>query len=102
MGNPFLDNFEELVTLDSRNCIDQSVITSLYSLESIGKKQYEEFVQNVLEDCTHSIHDPIKRNSLALFTKPQPKGTSKQGQTIRVLKNNVANCTSLCKVGKLT
>ena len=23
MGNPFLDDFEELVTLDSRNCVDK-------------------------------------------------------------------------------
>ena len=26
MDNPFLDNFSELVTLDNRNCIDESVV----------------------------------------------------------------------------
>ena len=36
MGNPFLDNFPELVTLDSRNCMDESVVKALNALEDIG------------------------------------------------------------------
>ena len=36
MGNPFLDDFPELVTLDSRNCVDTSVALALYSLENTG------------------------------------------------------------------
>ena len=44
MGNPFLDDFEELVTLDSQNCVDKSVVHSVRSLEETGKKQYNDFV----------------------------------------------------------
>ena len=55
MGNPFLYNFPELVTLDSRNCMDESVVKALYALEDIGMKQYQEFFKSVLKDCTHSI-----------------------------------------------
>ena len=90
MGNPFLDDFPELVMLDSRNCVDKSVANSLYTLEATGKQQYQDFVANVLENCTSSIHNPIKRNSLALFKRPQVKATSKQGKKIKVLQNNVA------------
>ena len=44
----------------------------------------------VIEDLSVSIHQPIKKNSLALFKRPQPKATSKQGKKIKVLQNNVA------------
>ena len=37
MGNPFLDDFPDLVTLDSRNCTDESVIEAIRSLEGTGK-----------------------------------------------------------------
>ena len=90
MGNPFLDDFPELVTLDSRNCADESVVASLRTLIDTGKTQYQEFVNNVIIVRSHSIHDPIKRNSLALFRNPRCKTTSKQGKKIKTLQNNVA------------
>ena len=33
MGNPFLDDFKDLVTLDSRNCADESVAKTVFILE---------------------------------------------------------------------
>ena len=87
MGNPFLDDFPELVTLDSRNCVDVSVSIALYAMEETGKRKYQDFVKRVLEDRTSSIHDPIKKNSLALYRKPKP--IPKQGK-IKILQNNVA------------
>ena len=90
MGNQFLDEFPELVTLDSRNCVDESVVSALHTLEDTACHQYHEFVKNVLEDRKQSIHSTIKRNSLALFKRPRPKATSKHGKKIKVLQNNVA------------
>ena len=90
MGNFFLDDFLELVTLDSRNCVDESVALAMYTLENTGIKQYQDYVTKVLEDRTVSIHEPIKRNSLALFKRPQVKAISKQGKKMKVLQNNVA------------
>ncbi len=40
MGNP------ELVTPDSRNCVNESVAISLHTMENLGTKQYREFVTN--------------------------------------------------------
>ena len=79
IGNPFLDDFPELVTLDSRNCKDE-LVNSLHTLEDIGTKQYQDFVKCVLEECSISIHDPIKKNSLAVFKPSHAKVTSKQGK----------------------
>ena len=59
-------------------------------LESIGKEQYNEYVQSVLVDRTRSIHDPIHKNSLPLFIKNHRREISKQGKKIKVLQNNVA------------
>ena len=70
MGNPFLANFPDLVSLGSRDYADESVIVALRCLEDTGKRQYQIFVKDVLEEQTRSIHDPIKRNNLALFRKP--------------------------------
>ena len=78
MGNPSMDDFPELVTLDSRNCVDASVVVALRTLEEIGIKQYKDFVQNVLEECIQPIHNPIKKNLLALFKRPHPN-TVKNG-----------------------
>ena len=90
MGNSFLDNFPELVTLNSRNCVDESVALALYTLEDTGIKQYQDYVTKILEDRTISIHESIKRNSLPLFKRPQVKATSKQGKKIKLLQNNIA------------
>ena len=73
MGNPFLDDFPELVSLDSSTFVNDSVAVSLHTLEETGTKQYKEYVKKVLQDRTDSIHSPIKKNSLALFKRPQPK-----------------------------
>ena len=73
-----MDDFPELVTLDSRNCVDASVVVALHTLE------------NVLEKCIQPIHNLTKTNLLALFKRPHPKATSKTGNKIKVLQNNVA------------
>ena len=90
MGNPFLAEFSDLVSLDSRDCADESVIAALYTLEDTGKGQYSNFVKEVLEERKRSIHEPIKLNKPALFRKPSPKIKSKQGKKIKALENNVS------------
>ena len=89
MGNPFTDDFEELVNLDSRHCMDVSAVSSLRKLESIGKKQYKEFTKSVFEDRSKSIHDPIKRNSITIFEQKH-RIIKHQVNKIKVLQNNVS------------
>ena len=43
MGNPFQDDFPELVQLDTRDGVDNSIAISLSSFEELGMKQYEEY-----------------------------------------------------------
>ena len=90
MGNPFLADFSDLVSLDSRDCADESVTAALYTLEDTGKGQYSNFVKEVVEERKRSIREPIKLNKPALFRKPSPKIKSKQGKKIKALENNVS------------
>lgn len=90
MGNPFLDNFPELVAVDTRDCTDPSVIVSLQNLEETGKKQYNQYVEDVLIKGTKSIHDTIKKNNLSLFKQPCKSKPSKQGKKIAALKDDVS------------
>ena len=89
MGNPFLADFSDVVSLDGQDCAHESVITALYTLEDTGKEQYSNFVKEVLKQRKRSIHEHIKLNKPALFRKPSSKIKSKQGKKIKALENNV-------------
>ena len=89
MGNPFLDDFPELVTLDTGNCANEAVVNTIRTLEDTGTNKYQEYVKTVLVDRSHSIHDPISNNSLPLFST-KLKVRSKDCKKVKVLENNVA------------
>ena len=90
MGNPFLDDFQELVTLDSRDCMDDAVAQSVVNLEQLGKTQYQDYVKAVIKDRTIAISSPIKKNKIPLYSKQPLCTKSKQSKTIKALQNNVA------------
>ena len=75
----------ELLTIDSRRCLDVSVAISVRQLEDKGTQQYQEYVSNVLVDQSAKIQDTIKRNSFPLPKNPQRKHNQKQGKKIKLL-----------------
>lgn len=90
MGNPFLDDFPELITLDSRDCLDDSVAESVFNLQELGKTQYQQYVKDVIQDRSISIGSTIKRNKLPRYSKQPTITKSKQSKKIKTLQNNVA------------
>ena len=48
MGNPFLENSEDLMVLDTRDIMDASVGETVRNTEMLGKEQFEEFVDERL------------------------------------------------------
>ena len=90
MGNPFLDDGPELVRLDSRDCADPSVAGALCSLESVKQQQFYKYVNDVVTKRTKSVCDTIKKNYLPLLSTSLVKRSTKQGEKILQLKNNVA------------
>lgn len=90
MGNPFLDDFPELVTLDSRICANPLSVETVRCLEKIGKEQCTNYVSEVIEKRSRSIHSSIKRNSLPLFEKVEAKRGDHQLQKLKSLKSNTS------------
>ena len=69
MGNRFLADFSDLVSLDSRDCADESAIAALYTLEDTSKKQYSNFVREVLEERNRSIPKHSSRNRVQRLSR---------------------------------
>ena len=88
-GNPFCDDFPELVTIDSRKVLDLSVAHSIRNLQSIGKENFDKFAKDVLEDRIVGIDEPLKRNNLPLPKNPRVIVKSKHSQQVRILQKNV-------------
>ena len=61
-GNPFLDDGTELLSLDSHDVLDESVVATVCTVEKLGKDQYTRYYESVLKDRTVSIHDPIRKS----------------------------------------
>ena len=90
MGNPFCDSGNELLVLDTRNVMDDSVITTVRTITTLGTEQYNQYYKDVVTDCKKSIHTPIKKNKLALFRCPRPKLQKQKVAGMDLLKNDVS------------
>ncbi|KAG7175358.1 hypothetical protein Hamer_G001423 [Homarus americanus] len=75
----------------------KSVAESIRNLDNTGKRQYQEYVRNVLEDRSISIHERVQKNLLPLFKNAQPKRTSSQGKNIKELFGQLYSI-SLCRI----
>ena len=88
MGNPFLENSEDLLVLDTRDIVSSSVTETVRRVETIGEELYKKYVEKRLEKCEKPITEVITKNKLALFrtfVKHQP---SKEKMQVAVLKND--------------
>ena len=88
MGNPFLEDSEDLLVLDSRNIVDASVRDAIQKIEQLGIDQYEVYVEERLVKQTKAIADPIKRNNLHLFSRPPVHQKSSKQLQLSSLEND--------------
>jgi len=63
MGNPFLEDSEDLIVLDTRDIMDSAVAETVRKIESLGEEQYTKFVEERLEQCTKEVTEPIPRTN---------------------------------------
>ncbi len=89
-GHPFEDDCPELVVLNTRACANDSVAVTVKRVKDLGREQYLKYKNEVLINRTGSIHDTIKRNSLALFRSPEPKLKSKTSQQLAAYRSNTS------------
>ncbi len=72
MGNPFLDDSEELLVIDTRDVMDTAVAETVRKVESLGEEQYKRFVGERLElpVYTKTVTEILPKNRLPLFSWP--------------------------------
>ena len=81
IGNPFLEQSQDLLFLDTGDILDPSVGESVRKAEKLGEKQYHNFVEERLVKCEKSILDVIPKTSwYCSVTRHQSPPQSKNGR----------------------
>ena len=88
MGNPFSEDSQDLIALDSKQIMPEEVIDFVKGAKMIGEDQYELFVTERLQRGNVAITDTIKHNKFALFGTPTEKKRSNKEQKMVALKND--------------
>ncbi|KAL9954824.1 hypothetical protein ACROYT_G042404 [Oculina patagonica] len=88
LGNPFLEESQDLIVLDTKEIAGSEAVTSLRQIEAIGREQFSTFVAERLVHGKKSLYDPIKRNKVSLFNSPPPKASSRATQQLSSVKSD--------------
>ncbi|CAH1170746.1 unnamed protein product [Phaedon cochleariae] len=76
LGNPFLEENEDLYDLESKKICPSSSKDTVFTIEDCGVTQYQNFVSERLESNKVSLKDPIKLNKFPLFKTGVKKNTN--------------------------
>ena len=94
IGNVFTDDTNLLYNLATDEARPSTTIESIVSLQSLGKQQYEDYVEQRLVQRTIAIHVTIAMNKNELMKTTKKKASSKN-QEVKDLKNLAATLSQL-------
>ena len=79
MGNPFQDESSELLSMDTKNTADTSIVQLVATHHQIGLQQFEVSLGGLHnEEC--SLYNPMKKNKVAFFKQEQRVSSSKENK----------------------
>ena len=89
MSNPFEEDSTDLLVLDLKEIMDDTVVKAVREVLSIGQDQYKAFVKERFQERTKQITEAIKKNKLPLFKQQQQqqRNPRKDKQKVAALKN---------------
>jgi hypothetical protein len=87
LGNPFTEDSTDLVVLDTKDIMPDSVVEAVKTAKLKGESQYTTYVEERLNKCPTAITDTIKRNNLPLFGTTE-KTSSRSATRIAALKSD--------------
>ena len=90
MGNPYTEESNDLVTLDTKDVMNASVVQTLNIIQNLGVHQYDEYVDRRIKNRRTPINDTIKKNKLSLFSSSTARVKSKIGGRVSFLQNDCA------------
>ena len=67
MGNLFIEESGDILSLDTKDIADPSMRKTLDSIKRIGQEQFDTFVHERLFQRIKPLYDCIPRNKLVLF-----------------------------------
>lgn len=73
MGNPFTEDSEDLIVLDTKDIMQDCVVEGVKKARTTGQTQFESYVKERLDKRSKPITDTIKRNQLSLFGMSEKK-----------------------------
>ncbi len=76
MGNPFLEESNDLLSLDNRDILGEDAVTSVRKAEWLGQSQYDNFVADRIVEQRKPLQDTITKNKLPLFRLTTSRGSS--------------------------
>ena len=82
MGNPFLENTQDLLVLDTRDIMDTPAAETVRMIESLSEEQYTKFLEERLELCTKPVTQLLK-NKLPVFSQVTDQDTIKAADATR-------------------
>eukprot|EP00794_Sanderia_malayensis_P003885 gene3885-4429_t len=71
-----------------RNCASEQVVLGIRSIDDVGQRQYEKYVENVLEKRNTSFLAPIKKSKIVIFRSKSKKEMSLKLRQVKELKND--------------
>ena len=86
LGNPFLEETGDLFILDRKVVAEESAVSRMRHIESLGKEQCETFISERLVE-KKPLTDPITRNKLSFFTTSSQR-SSKATQRLSSMKRD--------------
>ncbi|KAL8561151.1 hypothetical protein ACOMHN_054522 [Nucella lapillus] len=88
MGNPFEEESQDVVKLDTKEIAGPAAVETVMNAKKIGQEQFEAFTRECLLDRTNAVDDPIPRNKLKVFSTSTPRSQSKGQQQLAFVKND--------------
>ena len=88
LGNPLTEQSNDLLSLDTKDIADPSVVKTIRQIEQTGKAMFEAFLEERLVKREKKIFEPIKKNVISLFHTCETKTLPKDKSKISLLKND--------------
>ena len=89
LGNPFMEESQDLLVLDTNDIMHDSVVDAVRKVAILGQqKQYNQFVEERLIQCTKPPTDRLPKNKLPLFSTPPKQSPSKGKLQLASLKRD--------------
>ena len=88
MGNPFIEESQELICLDTHDIMDEEAAKSVRQAEELGVQQYQSFVEERLVNGSKPLSDRITKNKLQLFGQPPARSNSQSTSKLQSLKSD--------------